>query len=35
VKTGATIVWATMPSTFTTTLVGNGLEAMAFGLLLS
>jgi hypothetical protein len=29
------MVEATMPSTFTTTLVGGGLEAMAFGLMLS
>ena len=35
VKTGTTMVEATMPSTFTTTLVGGGLEAMAFGLMLS
>jgi len=35
VKTGTTMVEATMPSTFTTTLVGSGLEAMAFGLMLS
>jgi prepilin-type N-terminal cleavage/methylation domain-containing protein len=35
VKTGATMVEATMPSTFTTVLVGGGLEAMAFGLMLS
>lgn len=35
VKTGTTMVWAAMPHTFTTTLVGGGLEAMAFGLLLS
>ncbi len=35
VKTGTLMVEATMPSTFTTVLVGGGLEAMAFGLLLS
>jgi prepilin-type N-terminal cleavage/methylation domain-containing protein len=35
VKTGTTMVEATMPSTFTTVLVGGGLEAMAFGLMLS
>jgi hypothetical protein len=35
VKTGTTMVEATMPSTFTTTLVGGGLEAMSFGLMLS
>ncbi len=35
VKTGTTMVEATMPSSLTTTLVGGGLEAMAFGLLLS
>jgi hypothetical protein len=35
VKTGTTMVWAPMPQTFTTTLVGGGLEAMVFGLLLS
>jgi hypothetical protein len=35
VKSGATMVWAPMPRRFTTTLVGGGLEAMAFGLLLS
>jgi len=35
VKTGTTMVEATMPSTLTTTLVGGGLEAAAFGLLLS
>jgi prepilin-type N-terminal cleavage/methylation domain-containing protein len=34
-KTGTTMVEATMPSTFTTTLVGTGLQAMAFGLMLS
>jgi len=35
VKTGTLMVEATMPSTFTTTLVGGGLEAMSFGLMLS
>ena len=35
VKSGTTMVWAPTPQTFTTTLVGGGLEAMAFGLLLS
>lgn len=35
VKTGTTMVWSLMPRTFTTTLVGSGLEAMVFGLLLS
>jgi prepilin-type N-terminal cleavage/methylation domain-containing protein len=35
VKTGTTMVEATMPSTFTTVMVGGGLEAMSFGLLLS
>ena len=35
VKTGTTMVEATMPSTFTTVLVGGGLEAMSFGLMLS
>jgi prepilin-type N-terminal cleavage/methylation domain-containing protein len=35
VKTGTTMVEATMPSTFTTVLVGGGLEAMACGLMLS
>jgi prepilin-type N-terminal cleavage/methylation domain-containing protein len=35
VKTGTTMVWSLTPQTFTTTLVGAGLEAMAFGLLLS
>ncbi len=35
VKTGTAMVEATMPSTLTTTLVGGGLEAAAFGLLLS
>jgi prepilin-type N-terminal cleavage/methylation domain-containing protein len=40
VKTGTTMVWApasttSVPLTFTTTLVGSGLEAMAFGVLLS
>jgi hypothetical protein len=35
VKTGTTMVWSLTPQTFTTTLIGNGLEAMAFGLLLS
>jgi prepilin-type N-terminal cleavage/methylation domain-containing protein len=34
-KTGTTMVEATMPSTFTTVLVGGGLQAMAFGLMLS
>ena len=34
-KTGAAMVWAATPNIFTTTLVGGGLEAMAFGLLLS
>ena len=34
-KTGAAMVWATSPSSLTMTLVGNGLEAIAFGLLLS
>ena len=34
-KTGTAIVSATTPSTFTTTMVGAGLEAMSFGLLLS
>lgn len=34
-KTGTAMVWAATPKTFTTTLVGGGLEAMAFGLLLS
>lgn len=34
-KTGAAMVWATTPTTWTTTLVGGGLQAMAFGLLLS
>jgi hypothetical protein len=34
-KTGAAMVWAATPTTFTTTMVGGGLEAMSFGLLLS
>jgi len=34
-KTGTAMVWATTPKTWTTTLVGGGLQAMAFGLLLS
>lgn len=34
-KTGTAMVWATQATTWTTTLVGGGLEAMAFGLLLS
>jgi hypothetical protein len=29
------MVWAATPTTFTTTMVGGGLEAMSFGLLLS
>jgi hypothetical protein len=35
VKTGTAMVYATTPSTFSSTFVGSGLEAMAFGLLLS
>jgi prepilin-type N-terminal cleavage/methylation domain-containing protein len=35
VKTGAAMVWAPTPTTFTTSMTGNGLEAMAFGLLVS
>jgi prepilin-type N-terminal cleavage/methylation domain-containing protein len=35
VKTGTAMVWATTPTTFTTSMNGNGLEAMAFGLLVS
>jgi len=34
-KTGTAMVWAATPNIFTTTMVGGGLEAMAFGLLLS
>lgn len=34
-KTGTAIVSATTPTTFTTSMVGAGLEAMSFGLLLS
>jgi prepilin-type N-terminal cleavage/methylation domain-containing protein len=35
VKTGTAMVWAPTPSTFVTQMQGSGLEAMAFGLLLS
>lgn len=34
-KTGTAMVWALTPKTMTVTLVGSGLQAMAFGLLLS
>jgi hypothetical protein len=35
VKTGTAMVWAPAPTTFITQMQGSGLEAMAFGLLLS
>lgn len=35
VKTGTAMVWAPAPTTFVTQMQGSGLEAMAFGLLLS